>query len=120
MAIKIGRKFIVDFVDKGVANDYSKWKIYKSSPSYVKNKSGVISYIPNEPSTNCEIRLVVEAPNCTLADIDLQLSDEKGRLEFDKSMTSITLRKGYPLNTGKYHCEMTTIFHIGKRDILIN
>ena len=66
MAIKIGRKFIVDFVDKGAANDYERWKVYKTSPAYVKNKSGVISYVPIEPGPNCEIRLVVEAPNCTL------------------------------------------------------
>ena len=60
-------------------------------------------YTPHQAGYNINMRVVSTAPDCTLEDIKPFFTNPEKRLLWDKSKTTITKTKEYPLNTSQYH-----------------
>jgi len=69
VSLKITRKFIVDFIDRGLADDLSSWKLYKSQVDE-DAKIKVDIYTPYISGYNIKMRVVSTVPNCILEDIE--------------------------------------------------
>ena len=72
LSINIGRKMIVDYIERAADNDFDGWKKLGSGG---KQKYQITSWTPLKSGQNVEIKYVVPVPNSNLDDIILYLDN---------------------------------------------
>ena len=116
MTIKIGRKQIVDFIERGNGMNMDEWR-----PSHLKGgiKGYPIHGFTSTTSRNIKIKYNIPVPNSKLDVVLEYLSEPERRLEYDEGLELFEKSKEYPLNTRLMYGKQKTTWPVGPRDLLL-
>lgn len=116
LSIKIGRKMIVDYIERAADNDFDGWKKMASGGS---KKHPITSWTPLKAGQNVEIKYTVPIPNSNLDDVVRYLQDPDLKSKYDETQLSYKVVRDMPLDNKLIHIELKTVWPLGPRDMLV-
>lgn len=95
MSIRIGRKMIVDYIERGADAEYGGWKKMAQGGS---KEHPIVSWTPVKTGANVEFKFEIPVPNSTLEDLFRHLQEPDLKAKYDDSHASTKLIRNLPLN----------------------
>jgi len=117
MTIKIGRKQIVDFIERGNGQDMEGWKL-GGTKGGIKGHP-IQGYFP-EKSDHVKVKYIVPVPNVKLDDCILYLEDVDKRMQYDEGLEFLRQVRSGPINTRVLYAKQKGNWPVvGPRDFLV-